>query len=72
LYAARSVRGYTDGNTKHLIDGFMHTATRARRRPRFALVDGRDDDMNRVGRRERVPGEVEHAIATHPDVVKRR
>ncbi len=63
--------GYTDGNTKHVIDGFMHTGDTGHIDERGLLfVDGRDDDMIVSGGENVYPGEVEHAIATHPDVVE--
>jgi fatty-acyl-CoA synthase len=63
--------GYTDGNTKHMIDGFMHTGDTGHVDDRGLLfVDGRDDDMIVSGGENVYPGEVEHAIATHPDVVE--
>src|SRR6185369_4432688 len=63
--------GYTDGNTKHMIDGCMHTGDTGHVDARGLLfVDGRDDDMIVSGGENVYPGEVEHAIATHPDVVE--
>jgi acyl-CoA synthetase (AMP-forming)/AMP-acid ligase II len=63
--------GYTDGNTKQIIDGYMHTGDTGHLDDRGLLfVDGRDDDMIVSGGENVYPGEVEHAIATHPDVVE--
>jgi fatty-acyl-CoA synthase len=63
--------GYTDGNSKQIIDGFMHTGDTGHLDGAGRLfVDGRDDDMIVSGGENVYPGEVEHAIATHPDVVE--
>jgi fatty-acyl-CoA synthase len=62
--------GYTDGNSKEILDGFMRTGDTGHIDANGLLfVDGRDDDMIVSGGENVYPGEVEHAIATHPDVV---
>jgi fatty-acyl-CoA synthase len=62
--------GYTDGNSKQMLDGFMRTGDTGHFDGNGLLfVDGRDDDMIVSGGENVYPGEVEHAIATHPDVV---
>jgi fatty-acyl-CoA synthase len=62
--------GYTDGKSKEILDGFMRTGDTGHLDENGLLfVDGRDDDMIVSGGENVYPGEVEHAIATHPDVV---
>jgi fatty-acyl-CoA synthase len=63
--------GYTDGASKAVIDGFMHTGDTGHFDTAGRLfVDGRDDDMIVSGGENVYPGEVEHTIATHPEVVE--
>jgi fatty-acyl-CoA synthase len=63
--------GYTDGASKAVVDGFMHTGDIGHLDADGRLfVDGRDDDMIVSGGENVFPGEVEHEIATHPDVVE--
>jgi fatty-acyl-CoA synthase len=63
--------GYTDGNSKRVIDGFMQTGDTGHFDDNGLLfVDGRDDDMIISGGENVFPGEVEDVIAGHPDVVE--
>jgi fatty-acyl-CoA synthase len=63
--------GYTDGNSKAVVDGYMSTGDTGHIDAAGRLfVDGRDDDMIVSGGENVYPGEVEHAIATHSDVVE--
>jgi acyl-CoA synthetase (AMP-forming)/AMP-acid ligase II len=63
--------GYTDGGSKSVIDGFMHTGdTGHLDRDGRLFVDGRDDEMIVSGGENVFPGEVEDVIARHPDVVE--
>ena len=63
--------GYTDGGSKTVIDGFMHTGDTGHvDRDGRLFVDGRDDDMIVSGGENVFPGEVEDVIARHPDVVE--
>ena len=62
--------GYTGGGTKESIQGLMSTGDighfdRAGR----LFVDGRDDEMIVSGGENVYPGEVEDALAHHPDIV---
>jgi fatty-acyl-CoA synthase len=62
--------GYTGGGTKESIQGLMATGDvghfdRAGR----LFIDGRDDEMIVSGGENVFPGEVEDALAHHPDVV---
>jgi acyl-CoA synthetase (AMP-forming)/AMP-acid ligase II len=63
--------GYTDGGSKSVIDGFMHTGDTGHfdRYDRL-FVDGRDDDMIVSGGENVFPQEVEDVIAQLPDVVE--
>ena len=61
--------GYTDGQTKAIIDGFMETGDVGHFDSNGLLfVDGRDDDMIVSGGENVFPSEVEDVIARHPDV----
>jgi len=63
--------GYTDGGSKSVIDGFMHTGDTGHvDRDGRLFVDGRDDEMIVSGGENVFPGEVEDVIARHPDVVE--
>jgi fatty-acyl-CoA synthase len=63
--------GYTDGNSKSVIDGFMQTGDTGHFDVNGRLfVDGRDDDMIVSGGENVFPGEVEDVLAAHPDVVE--
>jgi fatty-acyl-CoA synthase len=63
--------GYTDGDTKAVVDGFMHTGDTGHFDGNGLLfVDGRDDDMIVSGGENIFPHEVEDVIARHPDVVE--
>jgi len=63
--------GYTDGGSKTVIDGFMHTGDTGHIDHDGRLfVDGRDDEMIVSGGENVFPGEVEDVIARHPDVVE--
>ncbi len=66
-----SFDGYTDGATKAIVDGFMHTGDTGHRDAAGLLfVEGRDDDMIISGGENVFPAEVEDVIAQHPDVVE--
>jgi fatty-acyl-CoA synthase len=61
--------GYTDGNSKTVIDGFMQSGDTGHFDEHGLLfVDGRDDDMVVSGGENVFPAEVEDVIATHPQV----
>jgi len=63
--------GYTDGGSKKIVDGFMHTGDTGHLDPNGLLfVDGRDDEMIVSGGENVFPREVEDVIARHPDVVE--
>ncbi len=66
-----SFDGYTDGATKAVVDGFMHTGDTGHCDPAGRLfVEGRDDDMIISGGENVFPAEVEDVIAQHPGVVE--
>jgi fatty-acyl-CoA synthase len=66
-----SFDGYTDGATKTIVDGFMHTGDTGHRDVAGLLfVEGRDDDMIISGGENVFPAEVEDVIAQHPGVVE--
>jgi fatty-acyl-CoA synthase len=63
--------GYTDGGSKAVVDGYMHTGDTGHVDNDGRLfVDGRDDDMVVSGGENIFPHEVEDVIARHPDVVE--
>jgi fatty-acyl-CoA synthase len=63
--------GYTSGDSKQTIDGFMHTGDTGHVDAEGRLfVDGRDDEMIVSGGENVFPHEVEDVIARHPDVVE--
>ncbi len=63
--------GYTDGNSKAVVDGFMHTGDTGHfDRDGRLFVDGRDDEMIVSGGENVFPHEVEDVIARHPGVVE--
>jgi fatty-acyl-CoA synthase len=63
--------GYTDGRSKAIVDGFMHTGDTGHfDRDGRLFVDGRDDEMVVSGGENVFPHEVEDVIARHPDVVE--
>jgi acyl-CoA synthetase (AMP-forming)/AMP-acid ligase II len=63
--------GYTDGGTKSVVDGYMHTGDTGHLDEEGRLfVDGRDDEMIVSGGENVFPHEVEDVIARHPDVVE--
>jgi fatty-acyl-CoA synthase len=63
--------GYTDGNSKRVVDGFMQTGDTGHFDAAGRLfVDGRDDDMIVSGGENVFPAEVEDVIVQHPDVVE--
>ncbi|MDQ1380456.1 MAG: hypothetical protein QOJ71_1175 [Actinomycetota bacterium] len=63
--------GYTDGGSKAVVDGYMHTGDTGHFDDDGRLfVDGRDDDMVVSGGENIFPHEVEDVIARHPDVVE--
>ncbi|MEV6344084.1 AMP-binding protein [Actinoplanes sp. NPDC051851] len=62
--------GYTDGQHKQIIDGFMATGDRGHFDDTGLLfIDGRDDDMIISGAENVYPVEVENLLMTHPDVL---
>jgi len=64
-------KGYTDGNVKIIVDGFMHTGDTGHIDAAGRLfVDGRDDDMIVSGGENVFPREVEDVISAHPAVVE--
>ena len=66
-----SFDGYTDGATKTVVDGFMHTGDTGHLDEAGRLfVEGRDDDMIVSGGENVFPAEVEDVIARHPGVVE--
>ena len=66
-----SFSGYTDGGSKNVIDGYMHTGDTGHFDAAGLLfVDGRDDEMVVSGGENVFPREVEDVIARHPDVVE--
>ena len=63
--------GYTDGGSKAIVDGYMHTGDTGHVDHNGLLfVDGRDDEMIVSGGENVFPHEVEDVIARHPDVVE--
>ena len=63
--------GYTDGGSKSVVDGFMHTGDTGHfDRNGLLFVDGRDDEMIVSGGENVFPHEVEDVIARHPGVVE--
>ena len=63
--------GYTDGGSKTVVDGYMHTGDTGHVDANGLLfVDGRDDEMIISGGENVFPHEVEDVIALHPDVVE--
>jgi len=63
--------GYTDGGSKLVVDGYMHTGdTGHLDRHGRLFVEGRDDDMIVSGGENVFPGEVEDVISRHPDVLE--
>jgi fatty-acyl-CoA synthase len=63
--------GYTDGASKTVVDGFMHTGDTGHFDAHGRLfVEGRDDDMIISGGENVFPSEVEDVIARHPDIVE--
>jgi acyl-CoA synthetase (AMP-forming)/AMP-acid ligase II len=63
--------GYTDGASRAVVDGYMHTGDTGHFDEHGRLfVDGRDDDMIVSGGENVFPAEVEDVIARHPDVVE--
>ena len=63
--------GYTDGTSKGVVDGYIHTGDTGHfDRDGLLFVDGRDDDMIVSGGENVFPGEVEDVIAGHPGVVE--
>jgi acyl-CoA synthetase (AMP-forming)/AMP-acid ligase II len=62
--------GYTDGQTKEVIDGYMSTGDTGRFDEHGRLrVEGRDDEMIVSGGENVFPREVEDLLSGHPDVV---
>jgi acyl-CoA synthetase (AMP-forming)/AMP-acid ligase II len=63
--------GYTDGRSRSMVDGFIHTGDTGHfDRDGRLFVDGRDDEMIVSGGENVFPHEVEDVIARHPDVVE--
>ena len=66
-----SFAGYTDGGSKAVVDGYLHTGDTGHfDRDGRLFVDGRDDEMIVSGGENIFPHEVEDVIARHPDVVE--
>jgi fatty-acyl-CoA synthase len=61
--------GYTGGGTKEMIRGLMSSGDIGHFSAGRLFVDGRDDEMIVSGGENVFPGEVEDALAAHPDVV---
>jgi acyl-CoA synthetase (AMP-forming)/AMP-acid ligase II len=63
--------GYTDGGSKTVVDGFMHTGDTGHvdRNGRL-FVDGRDDEMIVSGGENVFPSEVENVLTRLPGVVE--
>ncbi len=62
--------GYTNGDTKEVIDGAMATGDVGSVRDGLLFVDGRDDDMIVSGGENVYPQEVEDTLARHPAVLE--
>ena len=63
--------GYTNGENKAIIDGYMSTGDIGHLDHLGRLyVDGRDDDMIISGGENVYPREVEDLLASHPDIVE--
>ncbi|OCB33750.1 acyl-CoA synthetase [Mycobacterium malmoense] len=63
--------GYTGGGTKESIEGLMSTGDVGHFDPEGRLfIDGRADDMIVSGGENVYPGEVEEALAHHPDILE--
>ncbi len=63
--------GYTNGDTKAVIDGFMSTGDVGHLDAQGRLfVDGRDDDMIISGGENVYPREVEDLLAKHPEITE--
>jgi fatty-acyl-CoA synthase len=63
--------GYVGGGTKAVVDGFMSTGDFGHLDAAGRLfIDGRTDDMIISGGENVFPGEVEEALASHPDVAE--
>ncbi len=61
--------GYSDGRSKDTVDGLMSTGDLGHFDSQGRLfIDGREDDMIVSGGENVFPGEVEEALARHPDV----
>jgi len=61
--------GYTGGGTKETIGGLMSSGDIGHFSGRRLFVDGRDDEMIVSGGENVFPGEVEDALAAHPDLL---
>lgn len=69
VQSALAFGGYTDGQTKEVIDGFMSTGDTGRLDESGRLrVEGRDDDMIVSGGENVFPREVEDLLSHHADV----
>jgi acyl-CoA synthetase (AMP-forming)/AMP-acid ligase II len=63
--------GYTDGGSKTVVDGYMHTGDTGHfDHDGLLFVDGRDDEMVVSGGENVFPREVEDVIARHRDVIE--
>ncbi|MDO9378970.1 MAG: AMP-binding protein [Nocardioidaceae bacterium] len=60
--------GYTNGDTKPVIDGRMATGDLGRFDDGLLFVEGRDDEMIVSGGENVYPQEIEDCISRHPDV----
>ena len=61
--------GYTGGGTKETIRGLMSSGDIGHFSAGRLFVDGRDDEMIVSGGENVFPGEVEDALAAHPDLL---
>jgi fatty-acyl-CoA synthase len=61
--------GYTGGGTKETIRGLMSSGDIGHFSAGRLFIDGRDDEMIVSGGENVFPGEVEDALAAHPDLV---
>ncbi|MGZ4514282.1 MAG: AMP-binding enzyme, partial [Mycobacterium sp.] len=63
--------GYTGGGTKESMQGLMSTGDVGHFDADGRLfIDGRDDEMIVSGGENVYPGEVEEALAQHPDILE--